>query len=1677
MKKHWLFATLAALVICVLCFTLFPTEAKAATDGYLTYEIVDGEAIITNCDDTITGSIEVPANLGGYPVTQIQHSAFADCAGLTEVTLPNTVTYIANSAFLGCNGLTEITIPASVTQISMTALSKCENLTAINVAEGNANYISDNGALFNADMTELHCLPGGFTGEYMIPASVTTVADYAFYGCTQLTRVTVTGNVSYLTANAFADCTSLEHIAVISNNTTYSSDAYGVLYNKDQTEIIYVPLAFYGSYAIPDTITSIEEFTFAHRTGQFSVYTGNGVTTISTGAFLNCQGLETVVLGDSVSSIETLAFEACPNLQGFGVSDNNSNFSSGGQGVLLNKNQTELILVPNALSGDYTVCAGVTKIRDYAFAECAGLTNVTIGNDVTTIGKRAFNNCLNLNSATIGSSVQTIDEYAFMNCVRLSKIVIPTSVTRIADYAFRRCSELADVHYTGTENQWLDITIGVNNDYLTEATFHFESDGSAPPDPWYLSYNVFNEEAIITGCDTSVTGDIVLPETLGGYPITAINNNAFLYTSITSISLPDTVTMIGDNAFAWSDLSTIQISSSVHTIGQVAFQGCSNLSSFYVAEDNPFFSTDEYGVLFNKNKTELIFMPGALSGSYTIPDSVETVSYGAFFYCRNLQSLYIPASVKYMDTEAGLFKGCSNLERFWVDSNQLYYCADEYGVLYNKGMNKLLHVPQTLSGVYYVPEGVTSVNDAFEECMNIEGIVFPESLTNIDTHFYNCYNLKRVYIPATVTIFNFYLYHLEEAEAQVYYAGTLEQWDNIHMLETNKHPDRLIVHYNATPVVWNLTWNIYEGGAYITDCDESMSGIVTIPDTLDGYPVVGIDGWAFQDCDGITEVHLPDSVNYIGINAFAYCNNLTTVTMSDNVTVIGSSAFTGCTSLSNLDIPNGITTIEDHTFDGCESLTEIIIPNGVAVIRDGAFARCPSLTNIEIPGSVSLIGDYAFTECTSLTNVVLPYGVTSIGREAFKKCTSLESISLPNSLTSIGANAFKECSWLKSIIIPDSVTEVGAHVFEYCSNLKTAVIGSGLNRIPNGMFWANVSLKEITIPATVTDIDLDVFHFCDNLTDVYYRGTEAQKQNITIEDPIIAAATWHCNACIGAAEHTYTATVTKATLTTDGTIIYKCDVCGADGSTSIIPRVDVFSHPDHFFIWDGTQKTPVPIVWDREGNTLTEGSDYTISYPANRTEVGEYELVITFIGNYSGTKTLTFEILPAAAITTQPKTQAVKSGTTTKFTVTATGFGLEYYWQSSADGKTWKNCSSSSATKATFSFTSKTSHDGNYYRCKVTDYAGNVVYTDSVRLYVLGITTQPTTKIVKSGTTIKFTVKATGTGLKYQWQSSSDCKTWKNCSSSTAVKSTFSFTSKTSHNGNYYRCKVTDSAGNVVYTSTVRAYVLGVTTQPKTQTVKAGATIKFTVKATGTGLKYQWQSSTDGKTWKNCSSTSATKATFSFTSKTPHNGNYYRCKVTDSAGNTVYTSAVRAYVLGVTTQPKTQKVESGDTVKFTVKATGSGLKYQWQVSTNGKTWKNCSSTTAMKATFSFTGKTSHDGNYYRCKVTDSAGNVVYTDSVRLYVLGITEQPDKKTVTKGKTAKFEVEATGHSLKYQWQCSTDGGKTWKNCTSTSAKKAAFSFTTKTTHNGNYYRCRITDSAGNVIYTSKVKLTVIK
>ena len=212
----------------------------------------------------------------------------------------------------------------------------------------------------------------------------------------------------------------------------------------------------------------------------------------------------------------------------------------------------------------------------------------------------------------------------------------------------------------------------------------------------------------------------------------------------------------------------------------------------------------------------------------------------------------------------------------------------------------------------------------------------------------------------------------------------------------------------------DLTYEISNGKVTITDCNSSVK-TVSIPETIEGYPVTSIGASAFSSCYSLTSVSIPDSVTSIGEGAFYYCESLTSVIIPDGVTSIGEGAFYYCFSLRSVSIPDSVTSIGDAAFRYCTSLRSVTIPNSVTSIGASAFSDCDSLTSVSIPESVTSIGAYAFSSCSSLTSVSIPDSVTSIGNSTFSWCESLTSISIPNSVTSIGASAFYYCNKLKTV--------------------------------------------------------------------------------------------------------------------------------------------------------------------------------------------------------------------------------------------------------------------------------------------------------------------------------------------------------------------------------------------------------------------------------------------------------------------------------------------------------------------------------------------------------------------------------------------------------------------------------------------------------------------------------------
>ena len=253
---------------------------------------------------------------------------------------------------------------------------------------------------------------------------------------------------------------------------------------------------------------------------------------------------------------------------------------------------------------------------------------------------------------------------------------------------------------------------------------------------------------------------------------------------------------------------------------------------------------------------------------------------------------------------------------------------------------------------------------------------------------------------------------------------------------------------------------------------------VTLPSGL-----TSIKGCAFQ-WSGLTSVDIPGSVTEIGEYAFGCCNGLTTVTFGKTsaLTTIHNNAFNFCESLTSIALPDTITTIESEAFNGCKSLVITALPANTKYIGYKAFQSCKALTALDLGQNAETIEDYAFNECDNLATVTFPSSLNSIGSCAFRK-SGLTSLKLSSGIESIDDNAFYCCKALKSIDITiDADTTLDNYIFAGCEALETATIKGTLSAIPEGMFYECKALTTVSLPDSITELRASAFCSCKELS-------------------------------------------------------------------------------------------------------------------------------------------------------------------------------------------------------------------------------------------------------------------------------------------------------------------------------------------------------------------------------------------------------------------------------------------------------------------------------------------------------------------------------------------------------------------------------------------------------------------
>ncbi len=467
-------------------------------------------------------SIEIPSN-----VTSIGTRAFFGCSGLTSIEIPANVTSIGQSAFNRCSGLASVTIPASVTSIGDYVFNDCSNLATITVETSNTVYNSRNGCNAIIETSSNKLIAG--CKNTTIPASVTSIGNYAFYGCSGLTSITIPASVTSIAYSAFFGCSGLATVTVYAPSCTLGFNAFSACGNLKNI------------YVFSDLVDDYKAAWSAYESkikGMVGGYCGttdhkedvvwrydNGTLTISgTGEMADYIYLNTRPWHNYSENIKTIVIEN-----------------------------------------------GVTSIGECAFCECNGLTSISIPASVTSIGAEAFNGCSKLTTVSIPASVTSIGNYAFGYCSALTSIEIPASVTTIGEEAFNNTA-LTSIEIPASVTS---IGNGVFNDCekLTSITV---AEGNA-------NYSNDTNGALF---NKGMTTLIKYPKgnNADSYEIpasvTSICEKAFAdCEDLETVTLPDNVTSIGDDAFNNTALTSIEIPASVTSIGKGAFHLCSSLAS------------------------------------------------------------------------------------------------------------------------------------------------------------------------------------------------------------------------------------------------------------------------------------------------------------------------------------------------------------------------------------------------------------------------------------------------------------------------------------------------------------------------------------------------------------------------------------------------------------------------------------------------------------------------------------------------------------------------------------------------------------------------------------------------------------------------------------------------------------------------------------------------------------------------------------------------------------------------------------------------------------------------------------------------------------------------------------------------------------------------------------------
>lgn len=974
----------------------------------------------------------------------IGYYSFASCEALEKVNIPDEVYYIDTEAFWGCKSLENVTFPDGLLYINYGAFSRCESFTEITLP-ASLEYLG-NSAFESCSSLEKVTFEQGI--------KITALRDYTFRACTSLKEITVPEGVTSIGYKTFAECTSLAKITLPDTVKTIGQYAFPTPTDPPiaGTNGYWFSVSKWGVFTADEIPAEVAETYIAVNPANKVTYNPNG------GMFTKGPrkeaGLYVPDTDKLVKTWDELVSGGIIKVEGTTITDTNL-----------------------TLEGDLVIPEGITTIGMDAFENETKLIGVFMPESLTNIYSEGFDSCTNLKEVVLSNTITSIQSYAFKGCNELESIYIPESVTAINYNAFEGCTALADVYYSGTQTKWNSISVGENNESLTNADVTYDFD-----------FNKINEVGYYKG--TVTAGTYIEPtkkahKFLGWYTDAECTDGKEFDPETDVAELDEDITVYAKweqvypvlqkwtssattdfhNSSYRSKITTAEIVDYMETPESPAAgpwdvsekQNGSVMAWLTTEDDGATYhltiSGNDYGKVFANTDSSNAFYSFSKLTSLTGTDILEL---GGLIGDGNANDI-TTWKVKPVTNTGGMFSGCSKLATLEVGNWNVSFVTNmggeatgesSYGAgprLYQNGMFYGCSSITTLDVENWDVSSVTNMSSLFKNC---------SSLTTLDVSKWNTSNAVNM-------------------------GSIFEGCSNLTLLDISTK--EITLDNGEKYTAWDVS-SVEEMEYLFSGCTKLATLDVSKWDTSSAVDMEG----TFSNCSNLT---ILDVSNFITSNVLSL-----------------DSTFKKCTNLSTIDVSKWNTSQVKtmyHTFHSCTKLTDLGEGNvgkwktGASENMAGMFYDCRVLPSLDV----------SEWDTSSVTAFGSPWGAVDSGM--FQNCYQLTTLDVSKwdvSKAQCTVDMFNYCTGLKTLDVSQWKTDSlrkAERMFKNCglaiidiSNWNLSNISSSDNTVE--MFRNCSSLKELTIPATLKYIGKKFAAGCDNLIDI----TFLHSQNDDIKLPV-----------------------------------------------------------------------------------------------------------------------------------------------------------------------------------------------------------------------------------------------------------------------------------------------------------------------------------------------------------------------------------------------------------------------------------------------------------------------------------------------------------------------------------------------------------------------------------------------